>query len=683
MVRARIRRSWLSGWLFLYVVGLLLASLAVAPTVQAAGITAGTYTELVNAINTANTNGQADTISLTADITLTGLLPDVTSDITFQGNNHTLDGDNFYRILKISGSITVNFFNLKLIHGFDGDPTVSAGGAIANDIATLNMTNLVFDSNQAANDSSTAGPSFGGAFFNNEGIVTINDSTFVNNAAYASFVGSGDTARGGAIFNNSGFLTINNSTFSGNLVQANGGFSGGIAQGGAIYSDLGSLNITNSTFSENAVNADGPDNGGYSTGGAINQNFGSSIITSSTFANNHLSANGTTFGLTGGENYAYQGGAPQVKNTIFKGLTGPGSSTNCLLPVNDLGGNIQYPDNLCGLTIPIADPLLDPAGVQNNGGPTPTLALLTGSPAINQIAPANCPATDQRGYGRVGLCDTGAFEFGAGPAKNNPQSPPADLVGQLRETPDRVASNDAQNLIRYTFTVKNVGQGKASAVSLTLPIDPGLVIGYTEFDNAAVWVSSLAADAVVVSLPTLSNGEVVSGTIVFRPSLTPQPAPGTEVNSRYTLKWTNPDGGDKTSWSNAVSFEFGGSNTDVSGGEIQLMSADAPNGSVIVYHSDFWIPDEPVTAWITSPDNTSKELIQGNADADGHFAVPVDAAGHAAGTYVIAAYGQSSGTYGSGILVVTVSGDSRAKSAASLNLKALGAKALMVAPTRR
>jgi hypothetical protein len=51
----------------------------------------------------------------------------------------------------------------------------------------------------------------------------------------------------------------------------------------------------------------------------------------------------------------------------------------------------------------------------NDGGPTRTLALLTGSPAINAIPIAECVvAKDQRGVKRPhpagGKCDIGAYE---------------------------------------------------------------------------------------------------------------------------------------------------------------------------------------------------------------------------------------------------------------------------------
>ena len=54
------------------------------------------------------------------------------------------------------------------------------------------------------------------------------------------------------------------------------------------------------------------------------------------------------------------------------------------------------------------DPRL--ASLADNTGPNQTMALETGSPAINAGA-AGCPATDQRGKTRYFGCDIGSFEF--------------------------------------------------------------------------------------------------------------------------------------------------------------------------------------------------------------------------------------------------------------------------------
>jgi len=63
--------------------------------------------------------------------------------------------------------------------------------------------------------------------------------------------------------------------------------------------------------------------------------------------------------------------------------------------------------------------------LQDNGGPTFTLALLPGSPAIDQGTNLSASATDQRGFPRTGLtaglaCDIGAVERQDDEAVTNP-----------------------------------------------------------------------------------------------------------------------------------------------------------------------------------------------------------------------------------------------------------------------
>jgi hypothetical protein len=75
------------------------------------------------------------------------------------------------------------------------------------------------------------------------------------------------------------------------------------------------------------------------------------------------------------------------------------------------GHNIEQ-GTTCGFDIN-ANPLLGP--LAGNGGPTQTMALLKGSPAIDRGGSAFCPATDQRGVKRPDkpgtACDIGAYEF--------------------------------------------------------------------------------------------------------------------------------------------------------------------------------------------------------------------------------------------------------------------------------
>jgi hypothetical protein len=99
----------------------------------------------------------------------------------------------------------------------------------------------------------------------------------------------------------------------------------------------------------------------------------------------------------------------------YKLIGGNGTATsNCNETLDSLGYNLADDDS-CGFTEPtdllVDDAMLGP--LADNGGPTETHALLSGSPAIDAGSP-NCPPpdTDQRGVVRPqgAACDIGAFE---------------------------------------------------------------------------------------------------------------------------------------------------------------------------------------------------------------------------------------------------------------------------------
>ena len=128
-----------------------------------------------------------------------------------------------------------------------------------------------------------------------------------------------------------------------------------------------------------------------------------------------------------------------VTNSIIANSSGAncGNGLDGSPAITDGGHNIQFPDRSCGETIPSLDPLLDPAGLKDNGGPTQTIALLPNSPAVNAGDEAVCGAApvnglDQRGYQRPGggytNCSIGAFEYsgpGPTPTPTATSTPPA------------------------------------------------------------------------------------------------------------------------------------------------------------------------------------------------------------------------------------------------------------------
>ena len=119
----------------------------------------------------------------------------------------------------------------------------------------------------------------------------------------------------------------------------------------------------------------------------------------------------------GGVAARFYGGAIQLYDTIIADNSadnGPdlyvsGSVTSL---GHNLIGNSSGASGFVASDLLNVNPQLGP--LQNNGGPTQTMALLPGSPAINAGDNTNAPAYDQRGAGfpRIvgGTIDIGAFE---------------------------------------------------------------------------------------------------------------------------------------------------------------------------------------------------------------------------------------------------------------------------------
>jgi predicted outer membrane repeat protein len=231
--------------------------------------------------------------------------------------------------------------------------------------------------------------------------VSIQNSTF-----------SGNTARraGGALYATAGNVTIQGSTFSGN--------SAGRA-GGALYV-RDNLVIQNSTFSGNSATGDG---------GAIFLYGGSTA----TISNSTLTGNSTATGEGGAiilyndtlnlastiiANNTDKNGA----NEIFDLGSSTVNATNSLIQVTS---GFTFGTNTANITG--QNPLLGP--LANNGGPTQTHALLSGSPAIDTGSNPLALSFDQRGAGfprTVGAqTDIGAFEVQGGGPPPPPPPPPA------------------------------------------------------------------------------------------------------------------------------------------------------------------------------------------------------------------------------------------------------------------
>jgi CSLREA domain-containing protein len=225
-------------------------------------------------------------------------------------------------------------------------------------------------------------------------------------------------------------LNITGSTFAGNTVGAANGTG---SQGGALYVASGSANIVNSTFSGNAAAAPGFDSGGGAIFVTDTGQVGLQNVTIAGNSTGRANGGGGIFNETdvddlrfGAANVAPALPGIQVTSSIVAGNSASGAANDCAgtLPIS--GGTNLEGATSCHFTgagdLQSKDPKL--AALADNGGPTPTRALIEGSPAIDGAGTA-CPATDQRGVARPNgpACDIGAFE-GSSPAPQQ-QPPPS------------------------------------------------------------------------------------------------------------------------------------------------------------------------------------------------------------------------------------------------------------------
>src|SRR5215216_536112 len=281
--------------------------------------------------------------------------------------NLTIDGSGLTPAVEISGSLALRIFYVTWT-------------------STTTLKSLVLKNGRNYSGSN------GGAIFN-DGNLIVTDSIFINNAS---------TGNGGAIYSRS-VLAITNSTFVNNTA-----FSGGAVSldGGLFLNPESSRRIVNSTFVSNQADAASGLGGAVYISGSGNT-FPNPAENIPVLANNTFSENGAH---SGGALYSW--GSLTITNNIFANSTSGG---DCV--TYSLGGTVSGSHNLIengpacsGVPFIWGDPMLSP--LSDNGGPTLTMALLPGSPAIDG-GTAICAPTDQRGVTRPqgAACEIGAYEY--------------------------------------------------------------------------------------------------------------------------------------------------------------------------------------------------------------------------------------------------------------------------------
>lgn len=365
--------------------------------------------------------------------------------IYFEGGTLNINGSRIDTTAAIGGNGGSVDQNGQTNGGFGG---LAQGGGVWIGGGTATINNTTFESTGAnggnsgtgGNGANPGGSADGGGLYS-LGNATVTNSTFHLAGAKggnggnafgstclgAHNAGDGGGARGGGIFADGGTMIVNTATFANNFAtggnggnggQTDGGLNcgmhgaGGLAYGGAITNNGATLNIKHGTISLNNAQAG---NTGVNQGGAnkparlVAEGAGGGIRVGPatvTLENTIIAANTAANGT--GDTTSAPTPGPNVDGTVT-------SNGHNLLGVATDAGGFSGTGDQSG-----ANPML--MALADNGGPTETMELSVGSPAIDAGVAAGS-SFDQRGkprtYDDPGVAnaatsdgtDIGAFEL--------------------------------------------------------------------------------------------------------------------------------------------------------------------------------------------------------------------------------------------------------------------------------
>jgi len=261
--------------------------------------------------------------------------------------NNNADGNDFggggiFASAINSGQITVTIESSAV--NYNNSDNGGAGAqfiAESGTVITFAITDTEFFSNTV-----TVGSGGGMEIRSSDATIqgTINRSLLAQNSSVEQ--GGGLSIGGPGSLN----VTLINTTLSGNSTDGDGG---------GLYAEAGTVNLYNVTVTDNTADADGDDQG---DGGGLADSGRNTTLHNTLVADN--------FDLS-----------PTVLVTDTSGVF-----TGTYNLIGDGTGGFDLIDGFDGNQVGNSDAPIDPllGPLQNNGGPTETHALLTGSPAIDQ-----------------------------------------------------------------------------------------------------------------------------------------------------------------------------------------------------------------------------------------------------------------------------------------------------------
>jgi hypothetical protein len=432
-----------------------------------------------------------------------------------------------------------------------------------------------------------------------------------------------------------------------------GGAGGGAGLGGALFNDTGTVSLTNCTFTSNsALGGVAPvsDDRGMGFGGAVFNLNGTMQLTNCTLASNTVTNGDSSTGAGGGiYNLAHEvsegvgvanPASVTLLNTILYGSsggasdlvsdqrTGAGAATVTATAPNIVGQFATVGGGTINSSgISTANPLL--GGLTSNGGPTQTMSLQVGSPAIDAGNDSGVPSPDQRGQARlVGAhVDLGAFEdqivVTAASNQQAAQGVATSLnVGAFSDQMTGISSwsvsvNWGDNSSNEAFTANSQGalpthsHTYASLGLFTVTLTVSDSDGNVNTASFQVNVTDAPLTAGTLTSPVATEGQAISNQVLLH--FTDADVNGTASDYKATVTWG--DGAVEDSVNNpstvqVVAHSGGGFDVlgshiyseEVSGGTFTVQVRDTGGASAIsASNTTFSVADATLTAGNLTP----------------------------------------------------------------------------------
>jgi chitodextrinase len=628
-----------------------LGSAAVAAPALAATVPC-TASDLISAIAAANGSGSTVTLTSGCVYTLTAVnnttdgggvgLPVISGNVTVQGNGATItrstaSGTPVFRIFDVSSSGSLTLSSLTVSNGLANNGQQGGGGIFNH--GALTISGSTFTGNSAP---ATSGTSGGG--INNSGTLNVTTSTFTGNTGQ----------EGGAIFNQA-TATITNNTFSNNTGTIYGGggllnaagsatvtgdtFTGNTGPGGGAIDNDTTLNISDSTFTGNTAGTNG--------GGAID-NFGATTITQSTFSGNSAPFDSNILNYTG---FTLKLSMSIVANGQGAPNCGGGAA------FTDAGYNLDTGSS-CGFSsashsMSNTNPQL--SALADNGGPTQTMALPSGSPAVDAIpsSTSGCTGTtDQRGTTRPqgSGCDIGAYELVQTGSGQPPPTPTGLTVTGVSSSSVSLSWNASSGATGYTVYRNGTSAGTTGGPNATTFTDQTVAPSTTyTYTVDAFSGSTHSAQSQPVQATTSASGGVQgvqSGAV----------STGSQVTST-TISLSAPV--------HAGDLLVGWFGQYAASGHVQV--SDSVNGA--------WTRSSASTTWGSGHGDLALYYVQNSAPAGSGLTITISAA---SATYLQGAVSEYGGVATSGALDQAVATHGNSASVDSGATGSVGAGELVV-----